>query len=142
MRKCARPFVRSCNACAKAKLRCDLRTPQCSRCIKKKSSCVYADTPLSSWPDSPTSSATPPEDSPSPAGHDGGPSSMVVSGLRVPPGYSEGSALELLNPATASFDPFDSYPSTRLPRAHVQRLINHCMPLLPIPVANPSGPVS
>ena len=27
---------------------------------------------------------------------------------------------------TRFFDPFDSYPRTRLPRVHVQRLIQHC----------------
>jgi hypothetical protein len=28
--------------------------------------------------------------------------------------------------ANASLDPFDSYPPTRLPRTHAQRLIYHC----------------
>ncbi|OAQ85954.1 C6 zinc finger domain-containing protein [Purpureocillium lilacinum] len=31
----------------------------------------------------------------------------------------------LLAPADAAFDPFDSYPATRLPRVHVQRLMQH-----------------
>ncbi|KAG8410836.1 hypothetical protein J3459_016276 [Metarhizium acridum] len=31
----------------------------------------------------------------------------------------------LVDPANASYDPFDSYPATRLPRLHVQRLIRH-----------------
>ncbi|KAJ6438169.1 C6 zinc finger domain-containing protein [Purpureocillium lavendulum] len=31
----------------------------------------------------------------------------------------------LLAPADAAFDPFDSYPPTRLPRIHVQRLMQH-----------------
>jgi hypothetical protein len=48
MRKTLR---RSCDLCAKSKLRCDLLLPQCSRCFKKspsKSICVYANVPLSS----------------------------------------------------------------------------------------------
>jgi hypothetical protein len=32
----------------------------------------------------------------------------------------------LLNPASAAFDPFDSYPPTRIPRVRVQRLIHNC----------------
>lgn len=39
---------RSCDACAKSKLSCDLRTPQCSRCAKKHTTCVYANQPLTS----------------------------------------------------------------------------------------------
>lgn len=35
-------------------------------------------------------------------------------------------SVQLFNQPDASFDPFDSYPSTRLPREHVQRLIYHC----------------
>jgi hypothetical protein len=31
-----------------------------------------------------------------------------------------------VNPGIQSFDPFDSYPRTRLPRAQVQQLIQHC----------------
>ncbi|KAF2622230.1 hypothetical protein BU25DRAFT_213188 [Macroventuria anomochaeta] len=101
MRKTLR---RSCNACAKSKLACDLRTPQCSRCAKRDSPCVYANQPLSA---SPTDSViTPSVKAASPANDD---TSMVV----------------LTNPGIQSFDPFDTYPKTRLPRPHVQRLIQH-----------------
>jgi hypothetical protein len=111
MRKTLR---RSCDSCAKSKLRCDLLLPQCSRCFKKsptKPICVYANVPLSS---------------------------LLTNGFATvstaPSSESEGtvaqlsSSPELLisNPGTQSFDPFDSYPQTRLPRAHVQRLIQHC----------------
>ncbi|PYH48525.1 Zn(II)2Cys6 transcription factor [Aspergillus saccharolyticus JOP 1030-1] len=37
---------RSCTACYKYKHSCDLRTPRCSRCIKRKVQCVYANQPL------------------------------------------------------------------------------------------------
>lgn len=80
---------RSCDACAKAKHSCDLRTPQCSRCVKRKSQCVYANRPLN-------------------------PPARDQELMRAP------------QPASTALDPFDSYPPTRLPRAHVQRLIHHC----------------
>ena len=35
------PRRKSCNACVKAKRRCDLLTPQCSRCFQKNVDCVY-----------------------------------------------------------------------------------------------------
>lgn len=118
---------RSCNACAKAKLGCDLRVPQCSRCVKRKSKCVYANSPLN----------TPLGVNGSSAGTKGHSSSHVAAkneseALSVASQEremvsrpSENPGL-LINPATASFDPFDSYPSTRLPRLHVQRLIHRC----------------
>jgi hypothetical protein len=85
MRKTLR---RSCDACAKSKLACDLRTPQCSRCVKRKSTCVYANQPLSLSP-------------------------------------TETTAVAYHNPGVQHFDPFESYPKVRLPRAYVQRLIQH-----------------
>lgn len=114
---------RSCNACARSKHACDLQTPRCSRCIKRKTSCVYANEPLTS------------------RGESSGPSGRRDGGYlgersvterdgkrrRVSPECSIG----LVNALDASFDPFDSYPPTRLPRAHVQRLIHHCTHILP-----------
>ncbi len=38
---------RSCGACARAKSRCDLRKPHCSRCATRNVPCVYANEPLS-----------------------------------------------------------------------------------------------
>ncbi|KAF2267217.1 hypothetical protein CC78DRAFT_490705, partial [Lojkania enalia] len=107
MRKTLR---RSCNACAKSKLSCDLRTPQCSRCIKRNFACVYANQPLTSALTR-NASTSPIEPSPE----------------------AEGAAVRLStdpltlfnNPGVQSFDPFDSYPHTRLPRTHVHRLIQH-----------------
>ncbi|SPO00304.1 uncharacterized protein DNG_03149 [Cephalotrichum gorgonifer] len=68
---------RSCSACARSKHSCDLRTPRCSRCIKRKVECLYANEPLTA-----------------------------------------------AVPAAPDRDPFESYPQTRLPREHVQRLIH------------------
>jgi hypothetical protein len=85
MRKTLR---RSCDACAKSKLSCDLRTPQCSRCVKRKSTCVYANQPLSLSP-------------------------------------AETTVVAYNNPGSQYFDPFESCPQVRLPRAYVQRLIQH-----------------
>ncbi|KAH8896885.1 hypothetical protein GQ53DRAFT_680615, partial [Thozetella sp. PMI_491] len=96
---------RSCDACAKAKHRCDLATPRCSRCAKKNASCVYANAPL-------TSATSPP------------PPAAIASGPDTPPASRPG-PVRLLDPVNAVFDPFDSYPATRLPRALVQRLIHH-----------------
>ncbi|KAF5680077.1 hypothetical protein FHETE_621 [Fusarium heterosporum] len=109
---------RSCNACAKAKHSCDLGTPKCSRCVKRKVTCTYANAPLSSS----ISSTSPPE--PSARGR-----SIDKSEARRPSlksrDVSYGDSMGLLKPPDTSFDPFDSYPSTRLPRVHVQRLIQH-----------------
>jgi hypothetical protein len=111
MRKTLR---RSCDPCAKSKLRCDLLLPQCSRCLKKSPSkliCVYANAPLSS---SLTDGFATPSTTPSPE------SEAIV--VQLPPSPE----ILVSNPGIQSFDPFDSYPQTRLPRAHVQRLIQHC----------------
>ena len=43
---------RSCNACARAKTRCDLLSSGCSRCLKKKTRCVYTNEPLGPRKDS------------------------------------------------------------------------------------------
>ncbi|KAK4165319.1 hypothetical protein QBC43DRAFT_31964 [Cladorrhinum sp. PSN259] len=87
---------RSCGECAKAKQKCDLQTPRCSRCLKRNSQCSYANEPLTlTAPNSPQTAAS---DSPGP-----GPLTTYRIG---------------------SLDPFDSYPQTRLPRERVQRLIH------------------
>lgn len=94
-----RPTLRrSCAACAKYKHSCDLRTPRCSRCIKRNVPCVYANQPLTAPPAA--------------LNHDAG-SLVPANGLSE---YRFG-----------SLDPFDSYPPTRLPREHVQRLVYSCM---------------
>ncbi|KAL4947672.1 hypothetical protein BDW69DRAFT_199466 [Aspergillus filifer] len=91
-----RPTLRrSCDSCVKFKLRCDLRTPRCSRCVKRDVKCVYANQPLTV---------------PVRISHDG--SIAPLDGRETLRAYRFG-----------SFDPFDSYPPTRLPRQHVQRLI-------------------
>ncbi|KAK7414961.1 hypothetical protein QQX98_006286 [Neonectria punicea] len=112
---------RSCDACAKAKHRCDLRTPRCSRCSKRKASCVYANAPLTSSPDAEDASCESSASS-TPAAR----SEEAVGGrdVSVVSRFSDNS-VALVNPADASFDPFDSYPPTRLPRIHVQRLIHN-----------------
>ncbi|KAA8644403.1 hypothetical protein EYZ11_002784 [Aspergillus tanneri] len=94
-----RTLRRSCAACAKSKHSCDLQTPRCSRCIKRKVLCVYANEPLTALPAAPR-----PEDGASMRSLDG---SSALSSYRF-----------------GSLDPFDSYPQTRLPRERVQRLIH------------------
>ncbi|KAJ5779276.1 hypothetical protein N7457_006996 [Penicillium paradoxum] len=89
---------RSCAACAKSKSSCDLGKPRCSRCVKRQVDCAYANEPS-------TSPATPGWQN----------IGAVTSGL-------DGSGT-LTNYRFGSLDPFDSYPPTRLPREHVQRLI-------------------
>ncbi|EFQ32459.1 uncharacterized protein GLRG_07729 [Colletotrichum graminicola M1.001] len=100
---------RSCAACARSKHSCDLRTPQCSRCIKRKVLCVYANEPLTAGPAGF-----------GPAPGDGASASSSSS--------SSGAGLDglgaLINYRFGSLDPFDSYPQTRLPREQVQRLIH------------------
>ncbi|CAG8904570.1 unnamed protein product [Penicillium egyptiacum] len=92
-----RSLRRSCAACAKSKSSCDLRTPRCSRCIKRQVECAYANEPS-------TGPAAP-----------GWQNGALTSPL-------DGSGT-LTNYRFGSLDPFDSYPQTRLPREHVQRLI-------------------
>ncbi|KAB8224099.1 hypothetical protein BDV33DRAFT_199836 [Aspergillus novoparasiticus] len=89
---------RSCTACAKSKHSCDLRTPRCSRCIKRDVQCNYANEPLTALPAAP--------------GWGDGGSSRPLEGSGTLTAYRFG-----------SLDPFDSYPQTRLPRERVQRLI-------------------
>ncbi|KAG9688247.1 hypothetical protein KCU95_g13670, partial [Aureobasidium melanogenum] len=91
-----RTLRRSCAACARSKYSCDLRTPTCSRCIKRRIQCEYANEPLTA----PSTTLRP----------DAAPSSIVL----LPADVSRFSSL----------DPFDSYPQTRLGRQHVQRLIH------------------
>lgn len=93
---------RSCAACAKAKHSCDLCTPRCSRCAKRNIDCLYANEP---WRPAPASTE----------GHNG-------KALRL--GGGSGSSVSY---RFGYLDPFDSYPPTRLPREHVQRLIYNCM---------------
>ncbi|KFG86026.1 hypothetical protein MANI_010437 [Metarhizium anisopliae] len=107
---------RSCDACAKAKHRCDLQTPQCSRCIKRRARCVYANQPLTSSDTSGTASWPCDDEFDTLAT-----SSHPNVSLAVRPA----SPVWLVDPANTSYDPFDSYPPTRLPRLHVQRLIRH-----------------
>ena len=92
---------RSCAACAKSKHSCDLRTPRCSRCMKRKVQCVYANEPLTAPPAAP--------------GWEDGGSIRPLDGSGTLTSYRFG-----------PLDPFDSYPQTRLPREHVQRLIHSC----------------
>ncbi|THY06335.1 hypothetical protein D6D01_09909 [Aureobasidium pullulans] len=89
---------RSCAACAKSKAKCDLGSPQCSRCIKRHIQCAYANEPL-------TATLTSAE-------RKAGQPSRHLQSLNIG--------------RFASLDPFDSYPPTRLPREHVQRLIHTC----------------
>jgi hypothetical protein len=112
MRKTLR---RSCDLCAKSKLRCDLLLPQCTRCTKRsplKLICVYANTPLSS---SLTDDITTISTNASPGSDD-----AIVK-------VSQSPEMSLSELGSGTFDPFESYPQIRLPRWQVQRLMQHCM---------------
>jgi hypothetical protein len=91
---------RSCAACSKSKISCDLRTPRCSRCNKRQIQCVYANEP---W----AAPAAP-----------GREESALTKPLDV--------SISLTDCTFGSLDPFDSYPQTRFPREQVQRLIYGC----------------
>ncbi|KAM0506698.1 hypothetical protein ACHAP9_002304 [Verticillium nonalfalfae] len=99
---------RSCAACARSKHSCDLRTPRCSRCLKRNVQCLYANEPLTA---SPVSSEQPGREETWASRPSSSPSALTT--------YRFG-----------SLDPFDSYPQTRLPRAQVQRLIHSYEELL------------
>jgi hypothetical protein len=112
---------RSCAACAKAKHGCDLRTPKCSRCLKRNSDCNYANEPLT-WTRAPIEEI--------------GSGFHVLQGSKPRTGsvcsiIGGGSGSPDLSDLSASldahlFDPFYSYPSTNLPRLRVQGLMKHC----------------
>ncbi|KAF9736533.1 C6 zinc finger domain-containing protein [Paraphaeosphaeria minitans] len=93
---------RSCAACAKSKLGCDLRLPRCSRCEKRNARCVYANEPLTGLK----------------------PVSKWHHDTTAPSPERSISTLTQYRPGSLDMDPFDSYPQTRLPREHVQRLIH------------------
>lgn len=116
---------RSCNACAKAKHSCDLGTPKCSRCLKRKVTCIYANVPLSSSSTTSSSATEQPARSRSIEKYEVKTYSLKSRDLDS----ASQDSMELFAPAGNSFDPFDSYPATRLPRVHVQRLIQHCKAL-------------
>ncbi|MAD86705.1 MAG: hypothetical protein CL912_27425 [Deltaproteobacteria bacterium] len=99
-----RTLRRSCAACAKAKHKCDLHTPRCTRCTLRKIQCVYANEPLSSP----------------------GPSSTVSATSQSKKSLESNLSTLSVTIGSNSFDPFDSYPPTSLPRSRVQNLIVHC----------------
>jgi hypothetical protein len=118
MRKTLR---RSCAACAKAKHSCDLRTPKCSRCVKRNCNCVYANEPLTSTSarlGDISNGSQAPQASKSPTA----PGLLSRSGGNVSADLSDMSIFFEAH----LFDPFDSYPSTNLSRLRVQSLIQHC----------------
>ncbi|CAG8948966.1 hypothetical protein HYFRA_00002094 [Hymenoscyphus fraxineus] len=111
---------RSCDACAKAKHRCDLQTP-CSRCIKRNIHCVFQNEPLTAISTVPMSK------------------SSLTQTARVSKAIDDQATFPRVNtenrlivgaPFPSAFgagflDPFDSYPQTSLPRIRVQGLIHH-----------------
>ena len=109
---------RSCNACAKAKHACDLRTPRCYRCTKRNLTCSYANQPSAAQTS--TMGRTVFGTHSKPDQHDSLTQISTTLGRRT-----DTRAIRLTS-VDASFDPFDSYPETRLSRPHAQRLIYHC----------------
>lgn len=118
-----RTLRRSCAACAKAKHSCDLQTPKCSRCVKRNCSCFYANEPLNST--SPRCINT----------GDRFQASLSTKSLPLTDlgrrKRSRENVSQDLSDISMFFeahllDPFDSYPSTSLPRLRVQGLMQHC----------------
>lgn len=111
---------RSCDACVKAKSRCDLQTPTCSRCVKRKVNCVFQNEPL-------TAHATTPKETFS-LTRTSSPATTQRSSLDAETRLVVGGGTSLFPMSIgAGFpDPFDSYPQTSLPRIRVQGLIHHC----------------
>ncbi|TVY73474.1 hypothetical protein LSUE1_G005236 [Lachnellula suecica] len=102
-----RTLRRSCAACAKAKHKCDLQMPRCSRCAERNySTCVYANQPLASA----TSPITRVDSSKRFIAHKSQASELLTLSVRI---------------GAQDLDPFDTYPSTSLPRIRVQGLIHH-----------------
>ena len=110
---------RSCTGCAKAKLRCDLSTPQCQRCEKRNRRCEYANEPL-------TSGAAGRELIQTSNPHKATPESALLLNGSVPEVYPNVPGICTSFDAHL-FDPFDSYPTTSLSRLRVQGLMQHCM---------------
>lgn len=118
---------RSCDACAKAKSRCDLQTPTCSRCTKRNVNCVFQNEPLTAHSTTATSHIAKPKNTTSltKASTPGITQSLLAR--RVGNRTVVGGASPFPVFIGAGFpDPFDSYPQTRLPRIRVQGLIHHC----------------
>jgi len=115
MRKTLR---RSCAACAKAKHSCDLRTPKCSRCVKRNCSCDYANEPLTSM----NASLEAPSNASHPNQASSGSLLLSRNGGNTSPDPSDVSMFFEAH----LLDPFESYPSTNLPRLRVQGLMQHC----------------
>lgn len=111
---------RSCDGCAKAKSRCDLQTPTCSRCMKRNVNCIFQNEPLTSTVSVPKNTNSLTKASPPVTTQ----SLLLESRVenRITVGVSP-----FPIPVGAGFpDPFDSYPQTSLPRIRVQGLIHHC----------------
>ncbi|KAK2054787.1 hypothetical protein LY76DRAFT_619015 [Colletotrichum caudatum] len=105
---------RSCAACARSKHSCDLRTPRCSRCIKRKVLCAYANEPLT---------AAPAGSGPAQGVGTSAAAAVAASSSSSSSGTDLDGSGALTSYRFGSLDPFDSYPQTRLPREQVQRLI-------------------
>lgn len=116
---------RSCDACAKAKQSCDLQLPQCSRCLKKNSTCFYANLPLVSSQSRRVSFLNTSENNRPNSNTESELSTANASDRSSTPKSVE-MAVQLSSVVDPFFDPFDSYPPTRLSRTHAQRLIQSC----------------
>ncbi|KAI9900982.1 hypothetical protein N3K66_005244 [Trichothecium roseum] len=116
---------RSCTACAKSKFGCDLRTPRCSRCVKRKLLCHYANEPLTATTSpvaaAPGMGAGGSEPGTWPAGDFTDSSNGLSSSSAA---ASSNSSSPIAYYSFGSVDPFNSCPPTRLPTAHVQRLVH------------------
>ncbi|KAH7025667.1 uncharacterized protein B0I36DRAFT_215117, partial [Microdochium trichocladiopsis] len=118
---------RSCAACARAKHSCDLRTPRCSRCVRRNSPCHYANAPLTATATASGSGSGPAQAQALALTHRRRPAPVDSPGTASPPSSSTSSSpgVVLLDFGLgAACDPFESYPQIRLPRNVVQRLMD------------------
>ncbi|KAH8680017.1 hypothetical protein BGZ60DRAFT_242153 [Tricladium varicosporioides] len=112
---------RSCSACARAKHRCDLQTPRCSRCVKRNTTCIFVNEPLtakSPLPPAPNASTIS-------TNREANDTNLSLVRLQSARNHLSDTPELPLTIGAGYHDPFDTLPQTGLPRARVRGLIHH-----------------